>query len=110
VLLLVSETRTGSVRAILAEDARIASWVWTSVEMTSAIERRARSGEVEVPITTDAGIDRPSVVNCDGLHTVPQRRLSRRLGSLDGEPLAEICKAIAVALGCDLVRGGTSGS
>jgi predicted nucleic acid-binding protein len=45
--LLVSEAQTESVRAMLAEDTRIATWVWTSVEMTSAIERRARSGELD---------------------------------------------------------------
>jgi uncharacterized protein len=44
--LLVSEPGTEQVRAILAEDARIVTWVWTTVEITSAIERRARSGEL----------------------------------------------------------------
>jgi predicted nucleic acid-binding protein len=45
--LLVSEAQTEPMRAILAEDTRIATWVWTSVEITSAIERRARSGNLD---------------------------------------------------------------
>lgn len=45
--LLISEAQTESVRTILAEDTRIATWVWTSVEMTSAVERRARSGQID---------------------------------------------------------------
>jgi mRNA interferase MazF len=65
------------------------------------VTTQARGLAVEVPIDTDTGIDRPSVVNCDGLHTVSQRRLVQRLGSLDGGALDEICGALAVALGCE---------
>lgn len=65
------------------------------------ITTQARGLAVEVPIDTDAGVHRPSVVNCDGLHTVSQRLLTQHLGSLDSETLDEICVATAVALGCD---------
>jgi uncharacterized protein len=42
--LLIAEPRTEAMRALLAEDERIVTWAWTTVEFTSAIERRAREG------------------------------------------------------------------
>ncbi|MEX2549674.1 MAG: type II toxin-antitoxin system PemK/MazF family toxin [Nitriliruptoraceae bacterium] len=65
------------------------------------VTTQARGLAVEVPIDTDTGIHQPSVVNCDGLHTVSQRRLTQRLGSLDRESLAEVCGALAIALSCE---------
>ncbi|MFP4635902.1 MAG: type II toxin-antitoxin system PemK/MazF family toxin [Nitriliruptoraceae bacterium] len=65
------------------------------------VTTQARGLAVEVPIDTDTGIDQPSVVNCDGLHTVSQRSLTQRLGLLDSDPLDEVCAAITAALGCD---------
>jgi len=65
------------------------------------VTTHARGLTVEVAIDTDAGIEQPSVVNCDGLHTVAQRRLTRRLGAVDDHVLDDVCGAIAVALGCD---------
>ena len=65
------------------------------------VTTQARGLAVEVPIDTDTGIDRSSVVNCDGLHTVSQRRLTQRLGTVDDNTLDEVCGAIAMALGCD---------
>ena len=55
---------------------------------------------VEVPIGTDAGVDEPSVINGDGIHTVAQRRLTERVGTVDGEALDRVCVAVAAALGC----------
>lgn len=65
------------------------------------VTTQARGLAVEVTIDTDAGIDQSSVVNCDGLHTVPQRRLTQQLGIVDDDTLDEVCGAIAIALGCD---------
>jgi mRNA interferase MazF len=61
----------------------------------------ARGLVVEVPVDTDSGVERASVINCDGLHTVSQRRLTRRLGSVDEDTLEDVCDALAIALGCD---------
>ena len=69
----------------------------TVVEITT----QARGLAVEVPIGTDTGIDHSSVVNCDGLHTVSQRSLAQRLGTVDEDTLDDVCRAIAIALGCD---------
>jgi mRNA interferase MazF len=65
------------------------------------VTTQARGLTVEVPVGPEAGIDEPSVVNCDGIHTVSQRRLTRRVGALGEDMLADICASVAVALGCD---------
>lgn len=69
----------------------------TVIEVTT----QARGLAVEVPASTDTGIDEDSVVNCDGIHTIGQRRLTKHLGSVDAETLGEVCGALAIALGCD---------
>jgi mRNA-degrading endonuclease toxin of MazEF toxin-antitoxin module len=46
-------------------------------------------------------LDKPSTVDCDGLHIVSERLLTQHLGSLDSETRDEICAATPVALGCD---------
>lgn len=65
------------------------------------VTTQARGLAVEVPVGSDAGIDRASVVNCDGIHTIGQRRLTTHLGSVDHDTLDEVCGALAIALGCD---------
>lgn len=65
------------------------------------VTTQARGLTVEVPIDPDTGIDQPSVINCDGLHTVSQRSLTQRLGTVDDDTLDAVCGAIAIALGCD---------
>ncbi len=65
------------------------------------ITTTARGLVVEVPVDPDCGIEQASVVNCDGLHTVSQRRLATRLGSVDDDTLDGICEAVTAALGCD---------
>ncbi|MFO7779048.1 MAG: type II toxin-antitoxin system PemK/MazF family toxin [Nitriliruptoraceae bacterium] len=69
----------------------------TVAEITTTL----RGLTVEVHIDPDSGVDQASVVNCDGLHTVAQRRLTKRLGSVHDDTLAEICAGVATALGCD---------
>jgi mRNA interferase MazF len=46
------------------------------------------------------GLGRPSAVNCDGLHTVAQASLTRKLGVLDRPTMQRVCAAVAYALGC----------
>ena len=69
----------------------------TVVEITT----HARGLAVEVPVRTDTGIDTESVINCDGIHTIGQRRLTKPLGSVDDGVLDEVCGAVAMAMGCD---------
>lgn len=48
----------------------------------------------------DVGLKRPSVVNCDGIHTISQRTMATRVGEVDDETLEKICTAVGYALGC----------
>lgn len=66
------------------------------------ITTQGRGLAVEVPIDTDTGISTPSVINCDGLHTISQRRLTTHLGTVDDTTMDDICDAVAIALGCEL--------
>lgn len=68
----------------------------TVAEVTTSIRGLA----VEVPIDDDIGLDRPSVVNCDGLYTVPRRVLTRRVSRLDDDTMRQVCWALNRALGC----------
>ncbi|MGF1667269.1 MAG: type II toxin-antitoxin system PemK/MazF family toxin [Acidimicrobiia bacterium] len=69
----------------------------TVVEVTTSMRGLA----VEVPIDHHAvGLDRESVVNCDGVHTVPQSLLTERVGSLGEDVMRRVCDAVAYALGC----------
>jgi mRNA interferase MazF len=65
------------------------------------VTTQGRGLAVEVPIGPDTGIAEPSVVNADGIHTIAQRRLTKRLGTVDDKTLDDICAAIVAALGCD---------
>lgn len=69
----------------------------TVVEVTT----QTRGLAVEVPVSTETGLDTDSVINCDGIHTIGQRRLTQHLGSVDDETLGHVCGALAIALGCD---------
>lgn len=47
-----------------------------------------------------AGLERESVVNADGLHTVPRTTLTAQVGAIDAEALDHVCAATAYSLGC----------
>jgi mRNA interferase MazF len=65
------------------------------------VTTQARGLAVEVAVDLGAGIDTASVINCDGLHTVGQRRLTKRLGLIDDDTLEAVCRAVTIALGCE---------
>ena len=44
--LLVAEPTTDAARSWLREDGVIATWAWTRAEITSAVERRTRDGDL----------------------------------------------------------------
>jgi len=44
--LVIAEPASSQVRQWLEEDPVIVTWVWTQVELVSAVERRARLGEI----------------------------------------------------------------
>ena len=69
----------------------------TVAEVTSSI--RGLAAEVEFPYS-DVGLDRRSVINCDGLHTVAQASLRTYVGAIDTATMNKVCDAIDYALGC----------
>lgn len=58
----------------------------------------------EAPIGRESGLDHDSVVNCDNLHTIRRRRLSRQVGALGTEQLGALDSALRIALGLDDLR------
>lgn len=60
---------------------------------------RGLAAEVEVDHLR-VGLDRASVINCDGLHTVAQTILTSRVGEVDDDTLTRVCAAVSYALGC----------
>lgn len=65
------------------------------------ITTRIRALAVEVPLDGSAtGIEEPSVVNCDGIHTVEQASLTGPVGGVGPDVMNEVCSALEYALGC----------
>ena len=48
----------------------------------------------------DVGLDLPSVINCDGLHTITKASLTTYAGSVSDETMQRVCAAVSYALGC----------
>lgn len=65
------------------------------------ITTQARGIGTEVDFDHNSvGLDHPSVINCDGLHTVAQATLATRVGAIPSHTLDQVCNATAYALGC----------
>ena len=69
----------------------------TVAEITTSA--RGLAAEVRVD-HAGVGLERESVVNCDGLHTVGQATLTRHVGEVDDDTMRQVCSAITYALGC----------
>ena len=69
----------------------------TVAEVTTTI--RGLAAEVHID-HGEVGLDRPSVVNCDGLHTVVQASLTGPVGQVGHDAMERVCSAISYALGC----------
>lgn len=72
-----------------------------SLVTVAEISTVARGLAAEVGIDHHAvGIDRESVINCDGLHTIAQSVLSKHVGVIDDATMERVCAAVSYALGC----------
>ena len=69
----------------------------TVVEITSSV--RGLAAEVEFD-HEDAGIDRLSVINCDGVHTIARSSLTNHVGTVNEVTMGDVCWAVGYALGC----------
>jgi len=69
----------------------------TVAEITASI--RGLAAEVDLDHEA-AGLDRPSAINCDGLHTVTRSSLATFIGTVDDHTMSKVCWAVSYALGC----------
>ena len=68
--------------------------------MVAPITRTIRGAPGEVLVGEEQGLKGPSAVNLDHVQTVEQARLRQFLGSLSVAKMAEVCRALGVAVGC----------
>ena len=65
------------------------------------VSTSTRGLAVEVEIDHEhVGLERPSVINCDGIHTVAQASLTVRVGEVGDDTMSEVCRALSYALDC----------
>jgi mRNA interferase MazF len=69
----------------------------TVAEITTSIRNLAAEVSLE---HDEAGLARPSVINCDGIHTIAQTSLTTHVGSVSDATMEKVCSAISYALGC----------
>jgi mRNA interferase MazF len=70
--------------------------------MVAPITSTIHGAPSEVVVGVNEGLRHESVVNLDHVQTVEQDRLERSLGHLGPSKMREVCRALAVAVGCDL--------
>ena len=69
----------------------------TVAEVTTSI--RGLASEVDVD-HAQVGLEKPSVINCDGIHTVAQRSLTTLVGRVSDTVMDKVCTTVSYALGC----------
>lgn len=62
---------------------------------------KIRSIPIEVRLDSNDGLPRECVVNFDNLRTVSCALLSEPITTLSGPRMHEVCRALAIATGCD---------
>lgn len=62
---------------------------------------RIRDIPTEVRLGTEDGLPKECVVNLDNLRQVSRSLLSEPITTLSGPRMHEVCKALAIATGCD---------
>lgn len=69
----------------------------TVAEITTSIRGLA----VEVHFDhSEVGLDRPSVINCDGIQTLAQSSLTGPIGHCSDMVMSHVCSAVNYAIGC----------
>jgi mRNA interferase MazF len=68
--------------------------------MVAPITSTRRGAPGEVPLGVDEGLKHDSAVNLDHVQTVERARLVSFVGSLCAAQMRQVCRALAVAVGC----------
>jgi mRNA interferase MazF len=69
--------------------------------MVAPVTSAIRGAPSEVIVGVPEGLRHESAVNLDHVQTVEQARLEGYVGHLRLEKMREVCRALAVAVGCD---------
>jgi len=69
----------------------------TVAEITTTT--RGLAAEVEIDHAA-VGLTRPSVINCDGIHTVSRASLTGLVGEISDDTMRRVCLAVTYAFGC----------
>lgn len=69
--------------------------------MVAPITSTIRGAPSEVIVGSDAGLKQDSAINLDHVQTVEQRQLERFIGTVNPSTMRDVCRALAVAVGCD---------
>lgn len=69
--------------------------------MVAPITSTRRGAPSEVPVGPGEGLKQDSAVNLDHVQTVERARLVGYVGHLGVEKMRDVCRALAVATGCD---------
>lgn len=66
-------------------------------EITSAI----RGAPSEVIVGAEEGLKQDSAINLDHVQTVDKTKLTRFVGTVGPQKMKDVCRALAIAAGCD---------
>jgi mRNA interferase MazF len=69
--------------------------------MVAPITSTIRGAPGEVPVGFPEGLKHESAVNLDHVQTIERSRLTGYLGRLSAEKMRDVCRALAVAVGCE---------
>ena len=69
--------------------------------MVAPITSTIRGAPSEVPVGVREGLKHDSAVNLDHVQTVERSRLVGYVGHLATDKMRQVCRALAVATGCD---------
>ena len=67
----------------------------------AAVTSTLRGAPTEVEVGVDEGLKKTSCVNLCNVFTVTQQELVRFVGSVTGDRMAKVCRALVIACGCD---------
>jgi mRNA-degrading endonuclease toxin of MazEF toxin-antitoxin module len=67
----------------------------------AAVTSAARGAPTEVLLGVDEGLKHPSCVNLANVYTVRKVALRRYVGSVGASKMQDVCRAIAIAFGCE---------
>lgn len=68
--------------------------------MVAPITSTLRGAPSEVLVGAAEGLKHDSAINLDHVQTVEQSRLIRRIGQASPATLRQVCRALAIAVGC----------